>query len=220
MQSSLCSEDPYYMILARPGWEHVAAQFLKRTFAATPYFPTIPDLNRADAVKPTISGYLFARFPRDERLNPCGRLPTVEELKRCQDATPRFLMVFMGESERNYREEPRFYCNPDDEIINEAMKAQKRQKRYPVYEPMSLHPDIVDSLKNTLQVDSKKVLDNMVGKMVQIPFGTFMGMKAKIHRISKNKSDIRSSICQLFIKEKGIFLDAKVSFTLGELTKS
>jgi transcription antitermination factor NusG len=63
-------------------------------------------------------------------------------------------------------------------------------------------------------------LDNMVGKMVQIPFGTFIGMKAKIHRITKNQDDIRASICQLFVKEPGIFLDAKVSFTLGELTKS
>jgi hypothetical protein len=45
-------------------------------------------------------------------------------------------------------------------------------------------------------------------------------MKAKIHRITKNQDDIRASICQLFVKEPGIFLDAKVSFTLGELTKS
>lgn len=213
-------EDHYYMLLTRPAWEHVAAQFLRKTFAAEPYYPTTPDTNKADSIRPTISGYIFAKFPCHEHLNPRGRIPTTEELTRCTSANPRFLMVYVGESKSRARDEPRFYTSEDDEIMKEAMASIRRQRLVPVYEPMTLPHGVVKELQTKLHVNTDKLLDNMIGKIIQLPYGPCLGMRAKIKKITKNTKDLRASICQLFVCEKGIFNGTKVVMTLGEITKS
>ena len=210
------TNDPFYLMLTRPGWEAYVCQFLKTDFEANPFFPTKPDPqpDDLDQTRAVISGYVFAQFP-------CGKLPASDQLERCTLGSPRYLMVFKGEGKARARGEPRFHCREDDPVIKEALASARRQRPTPEYGPFCMPPEEVlalqEQFRHKIQADKNALIENLLGQQVRIPYGPLMGVRAKVKRIFENKRNFQDSMVQLFTCDSGMLTGIKVTFPLHDL---